>query len=62
MFGGARYEAFTDQRTYGEALAACGARGGNLVEIFDEDLNAVIVGGMQQLVESTHQGRWSTFL
>ena len=63
MYGGARYEAFTAQKTYGEALATCGARGGNLVEIFDAGLNAIVVGGMQQLVESSFQGRRrSTFL
>ena len=55
VYGGARYEAFTARKTYGEALTACSARGGNLVEIFDEDLNAIVVAGMQQLVGSASQ-------
>ena len=55
MYGGARYEAFTARKTYGEALTACSARGGNLVEIFDKDLNAIVVAGMQQLVGSASQ-------
>ena len=55
VYGGARYEAFTARKTYGEALTACSARGGNLVEIFDDDLNAIVVAGMQQLVGSASQ-------
>ena len=61
VYGGARYQVFTTQKTYGEALAACGPTG-NLVEIFDAELNAIVVAGMQQLVESSLQGRLRTVL
>ena len=57
VYGGVRYEAHTQSKTYGDALTACGLRGGSLVEVFDEELNAVVVGGIQQLVDPSHQGQ-----
>ena len=59
VYGGVRYEAHAQNKTYGDALTACGLRGGNLVEIFDAELNAVVVGGIQQLVDASLQGQAS---